>query len=155
MAIDVQSSERMLRMVPVLTKKRVYVVKTDIIRKFVPGFTVCRGALAFERGLSGYGNGAEVLRSLICCVWKVYRLSYRDFRFCQGSRALRMALVLTRDRYFLVKIGVICKNRGVGIGLASWGEDYVALASGRMRRVVGRASFAAAVVWRHCDSFVA
>ena len=66
-----------------------------------------------------------------------------------------MALVLTRDRYFLVKIGVICKNGGVGIGLASWEEGYVALAFGRMRRVVGRASFAAAVVWRHCDSFVA
>lgn len=81
MAIDAQSSERMLRMVPVLSKKHVYVVKTGTIRKFVPGFTVCRGALAFERELSGYGNGAEVLRSLICCVWKVYRLSYRDFRF--------------------------------------------------------------------------
>lgn len=146
MAIDAQSSERVLRMVPVLTKKRVYVVKTGTIRKFVPGFTVCRGALAFERGLSGYGNGTEALRSFICCVWKVYRLSYRVFRFCQGSRVLRMALVLTRDRYFLVKIGVICKNGGVGIGLASWEEGYVALASGRMRRVVGRASFAAAVV---------
>lgn len=88
MAIDAQSSERMLRMVPVLTKKRVYVVKTGTIRKFVLGFTVCRGALASERGLSGYGNGAEVLRSFICCVWKVSRLSYRDFRFCQGSRVL-------------------------------------------------------------------
>lgn len=80
------------------------------------GFTVCGGALAFERGLSGYGNRTEVLRSFICCVWKVYRLSYRGFRFCQGSRVLRMAFVLTRDRYFLVKIGVICKNGGVGIG---------------------------------------
>lgn len=146
MAIDAQSSERMLRMVPVLTKKCVCVVKTGTIRKFVLGFTVCRGALAFERGLSGYGNGAEVFRSSICCVWKVYRLSYRDFRFCQGSRVLRMALVLTSNRYFLVKIGVICKNGGVGIGLASWEEGYVALAFGRMRRVVGRASFAAAVV---------
>lgn len=66
-----------------------------------------------------------------------------------------MALVLTRDPYFLVIFGVICKNGGVGIGLASWEEGYVALASGRMRRVVGRASFTAAVVWRHCDSFVA
>lgn len=155
MVIDAQSSERMLRMVPVLTKKRVYVVKTGTIRKFVLGFTVCRGALASERGLSGYGNGAEVFRSSTCCVWKVYRLSHRDFRLCQGSRVLRMSPVLTSDGYFLVKIGVICKNGGVGIGLASWEEDYVAPASGRIRRVVGRASFAAAVVWRHCDSFVA
>lgn len=96
MEIDAQSSERMLRM--------------------VPGFTVCRGTIAFERGLSGYGNGAEVFRSLICCVWKVRLLSYRDFQFCQGSRVLRMALVLTRGRYFLVKIGVIFKNGGVGVG---------------------------------------
>ncbi len=114
--MDARSSERVLRMVPVLTKKVVYVEKTGTIRKFVLGFTVCRGALAFERGLFGYGNGTEVLRSSICCVWKVHRLSYRDFRFCQGSRVLRMAFVLTRDRYFLVKIGVICKNGGVGIG---------------------------------------
>ena len=117
MAIDAQSSERMLRMVPVLTKKRVYVVKTGTIRKFVLGFTVCRGALVFERGSSGYGNGTEVFRSSICCVWKVYRLSHRDFRFCQGSRVLRMTPVLTSDGYFLVKIGAICKkNGGVGIG---------------------------------------
>lgn len=57
-----------------------------------------------------------------------------------------MALVLTRNRYFLVKIGVICKNGGVGIGLASWEEGYVALAFGRMRRVGESIAFVAALV---------
>lgn len=40
-----------------------------------------------------------------------------------------MTLVLTCDRYFLVKIGVICKNGGVGIGLASWGRVMLLLLS--------------------------
>lgn len=42
-AIDAQSSGRMLRMVPVLTKKRVYVVKTGTIRKFVLGLCCLQG----------------------------------------------------------------------------------------------------------------
>lgn len=46
-AIDAQSSERMLRMVPVLTKKRVYVVKTGTIRKFVPALYCLQGNARF------------------------------------------------------------------------------------------------------------